>query len=1046
MRANSGDNLLRKRREWILPPKLLKENVDYSGQLFIAKIRSDFEANETIRYSLEGIGANQKPFDLFVVNPENGFIRLTQKLDREKIDTYNLSGVATNNKGQVVERNIAIRIKVVDENDNDPEFGVIKSGKVDEHSSAGTSVMKITATDADEPGLENSQIAYSIIAQDPSDDMFYMTDDGTIYVNRPFLDRETVDHYTLSVKGQDLNGKQGGRSGTGTVTINVVDVNDNLPTLEKVEYEGSINENEHGVEVMRIKAEDLDQEGTDNWKAVFEIIKGNEAGYFSIRTDPNTNEGILMLDKAVNYEDVKDLDLGLIVRNNASFFDGSAGNAGVGSSWQSGTKYKTYPIKINVKNQPEGPSFDPKVKSIPISEGGHSININDVIAHYPAIDGDTREPAENVRSVYAKGSDPDNWLTIDPKTAEIKLNKMPDRESPFLVNGTYIAQVLCITEDMPSTTATGTVAIQVQDLNDHCPIVTSNMQTMCTTDYAVIVNAQDEDTYPNGPPFDFFIVPEGTKGKWKVEHLNDTAAILRVQESLWPGFYEVELVIRDEQGEACPEPQKVKVRVCTCEDGVVCGKKGGNADPSKGAELGPAGIGLLFLGLLLLAFILLLLLFCQCGQAAGLSGGFAEMPFDTKSHLINYRTEGPGVNTVRPTDVSILRVSTEFFFLLIFFLGESITPLIKSQIVYDFYHGNDFLLTFEQKLTHGNENLEVKDSLLVYDYEGQGSSAGSVGCCSLLESDNDTQFLDDLGPKFKTLAKVCRGKPIPTEIKQVFTPLPNASINTQSSVSGLVSTPQLPPPTQLQSTVSNMQETVVRDTSERYNMVKERMATEKGEMVNQGQMLLLQQQQPVYYATKPVLQPMHYIIQPQVQNTMLLAESAATNLQGMVLINGTQTGPAPGMVVQGQAVMSSGQYQGPSMVLVQKSGLQGGNSNLIHTGNLADSQTLMVVEDKVPAGKMKVLKGSQTCLVQRGTLQPRGSSGSQRVLVIGEPTSSEGQVVQEAVGLSKKFDSQGFLYSTSTGSQGSVVGSFTTMGSSTPTYRNVVMQEPREIH
>uniref|UniRef100_A0A8D3BNA7 Cadherin domain-containing protein n=1 Tax=Scophthalmus maximus TaxID=52904 RepID=A0A8D3BNA7_SCOMX len=985
MRANSGDNLLRKRREWILPPKLLKENVDYSGQLFIAKIRSDFEANETIRYSLEGIGANQKPFDLFVVNPENGFIRLTQKLDREKIDTYNLSGVATNNKGQVVERNIAIRIKVVDENDNDPEFGVIKSGKVDEHSSAGTSVMKITATDADEPGLENSQIAYSIIAQDPSDDMFYMTDDGTIYVNRPFLDRETVDHYTLSVKGQDLNGKQGGRSGTGTVTINVVDVNDNLPTLEKVEYEGSINENEHGVEVMRIKAEDLDQEGTDNWKAVFEIIKGNEAGYFSIRTDPNTNEGILMLDKAVNYEDVKDLDLGLIVRNNASFFDGSAGNAGVGINFGGG-------------NQPEGPSFDPKVKSIPISEGGHSININDVIAHYPAIDGDTREPAENVR--YAKGSDPDNWLTIDPKTAEIKLNKMPDRESPFLVNGTYIAQVLCITEDMPSTTATGTVAIQVQDLNDHCPIVTSNMQTMCTTDYAVIVNAQDEDTYPNGPPFDFFIVPEGTKGKWKVEHLNDTAAILRVQESLWPGFYEVELVIRDEQGEACPEPQKVKVRVCTCEDGVVCGKKGGNADPSKGAELGPAGIGLLFLGLLLLA--------CK--------------------------------------DVSILRVSTEFFFLLIFFLGESITPLIKSQIVYDFYHGNDFLLTFEQKLTHGNENLEVKDSLLVYDYEGQGSSAGSVGCCSLLESDNDTQFLDDLGPKFKTLAKVCRGKPIPTEIKQVFTPLPNASINTQSSVSGLVSTPQLPPPTQLQSTVSNMQETVVRDTSERYNMVKERMATEKGEMVNQGQMLLLQQQQPVYYATKPVLQPMHYIIQPQVQNTMLLAESAATNLQGMVLINGTQTGPAPGMVVQGQAVMSSGQYQGPSMVLVQKSGLQGGNSNLIHTGNLADSQTLMVVEDKVPAGKMKVLKGSQTCLVQRGTLQPRGSSGSQRVLVIGEPTSSEGQVVQEAVGLSKKFDSQGFLYSTSTGSQGSVVGSFTTMGSSTPTYRNVVMQEPREIH
>lgn len=41
------------------------------------------------------------------------------------------------------------------------------------------------------------------------------------------------DQYTLKVKGQDLNGKPGGQTGTGTVTIKIQDVNDNLPTLEK---------------------------------------------------------------------------------------------------------------------------------------------------------------------------------------------------------------------------------------------------------------------------------------------------------------------------------------------------------------------------------------------------------------------------------------------------------------------------------------------------------------------------------------------------------------------------------------------------------------------------------------------------------------------------------------------------------------------------------------------------------------------------------------------------------------------------------------------
>lgn len=59
-------------------------------------------------------------------------------------------------------------------------------------------------------------------------------------------------------------------------------------------------ENTQGVEVMRFKALDKDLEGSENWDAVFDIVKGNEAGYFSIKTDPVTNEGILMLDKVLH--------------------------------------------------------------------------------------------------------------------------------------------------------------------------------------------------------------------------------------------------------------------------------------------------------------------------------------------------------------------------------------------------------------------------------------------------------------------------------------------------------------------------------------------------------------------------------------------------------------------------------------------------------------------------------------------------------------------------------------------------------------------------
>ncbi|XP_076581888.1 desmoglein-2.1-like [Chaetodon auriga] len=499
---------------WIPLKKPLEENVDYTGEESVAKIHSDKDdGTGNVLYSLQGVGANQYPFNVFVVNPETGVIRVTQLLDRESISMYNLSGVARYRDGRLAEENIDIRFQVLDANDNSPVFGTIEPGEVNEHSAAGTSVMKITATDADEPGNENSQIVYSIVNQNPPDDMFYMTRNGTIYVKNSALDREKTDQYTLTVRGQDLNGKPGGNTETATVTIKIGDVNDNIPTLEKEQYVGNIEENKYGVEVMRIKADDMDVKGTDNWEAVFDIVKGNEAGYFSIKTDPKTNEGILMLDKAVNYEDVKDLDFGISVRNKAPPYNGSGGSTGAGisiggggggaggrggggggggagggggsggsstggwsggSTWQSGTTFKTYPVKINVKNQPEGPSFDPKVKAFPISKGGNSININDVIGSYTAIDEDTGKPAENVR--YVKGSDPGNWLTIDPKTAEIKLNKMPDRESKFLVNGTYFAKVLGISEDAPDKTVTGTIAIQVQDFNDHCPTLTSDIQ------------------------------------------------------------------------------------------------------------------------------------------------------------------------------------------------------------------------------------------------------------------------------------------------------------------------------------------------------------------------------------------------------------------------------------------------------------------------------------------------------------------------------------------------------------------------------------------
>ncbi|CAN9502825.1 unnamed protein product [Ophioblennius macclurei] len=800
--ASEGNGLQRHKREWITAPRRLFENNDYRGLPFIAKIRSDKENPPTtkIRYSIRGPGVDQPPTGVFEVDPKTGFVRVLTILDREKVASYHIKGIATYMDGTRAEKDIDLNIIVEDVNDCPPVIQMNQVGSVSESSRAGTVVMKVNATDADQEGLLHSQISYSIVASSNVGGMFSINSQtGEVMVQRTTLDRETKDTYTLMIEASDMNGASGGNKGTGEIQIKLLDINDNVPTLEKDTYEGSVEENTINVEVLRIKAIDMDMMYTENWEAVFEIVSGNEGGYFTITTDSKTNEGIIMINKALDYEELKVLNLGVAVSNKAAYNFGSSSSVVVTG--------KSYPIKINVVNQKEGPRFQPAVKVVTISEDQSSVSINQIIANYAAIDSDTLKTATNVR--YAKLRDDENLLIIDQTTADIRLTRVPDRESKFLVNGTYYAKIICITTDSPSKTATGTIAIQVEDFNDNCPELTSTTQTMCLEDHVIYVSAVDQDMFPNSSPFEFSVIEEGDAGTWLVEPFNETTAILRDQANLWPGNYKVVMEIKDQQGKVCAEDQIIDLTVCTCtEDTKSCVLRSTST-----VGLGAAGILLLLLGLLLLLLIPCLLLFCLCGGTAAI-GDFKTIPFDTKQQLISYHTEGQGEDK----DVPLLHIPVEVDGGMQtttdvdrfgnrgydlggrgggmgggmgggggFGMGMNTSTLITENVnMYNQYRhmgemdmigGQEFDYvqysgtTFDglalsehflgeyyaNKSSHAAQQSQQKDNFLVYDYEGRESPVGSVGCCSLLENDNDLAFLDDLGPKFKTLADICQG-------------------------------------------------------------------------------------------------------------------------------------------------------------------------------------------------------------------------------------------------------------------------------------------------
>uniref|UniRef100_A0A8C4W6H8 Desmoglein 2 n=1 Tax=Gopherus evgoodei TaxID=1825980 RepID=A0A8C4W6H8_9SAUR len=262
---------------------------------------TEYDPGVVITYTISGQGVTEPPYGLFVINGKTGELNITRKVDREKTPMFYLRGYALDQNGKNVEQPIDLRIKVKDINDNYPVFSEeIFTGSVEELSESGTLVMRINATDADEPNNINSKIAFKILQNQPSS-FSIKKNTGEVVTAAFYLDREEQSSYTFTVEARDRDGDKTGLATTCTVKIQILDVNDNIPVLERQTYEGSVEENRANVEVMRLQVSDKDEKFSDNWLANFTIVSGNEGGYFRVETDAQTNEGVLTLVKVSVY-------------------------------------------------------------------------------------------------------------------------------------------------------------------------------------------------------------------------------------------------------------------------------------------------------------------------------------------------------------------------------------------------------------------------------------------------------------------------------------------------------------------------------------------------------------------------------------------------------------------------------------------------------------------------------------------------------------------------------------------------------------------------
>ncbi|XP_051979910.1 cadherin-1-like isoform X7 [Xyrauchen texanus] len=735
--SSSSFGLKRRNGGWIIPPFNEPENSKGPFPKKLVQIKSDYAKETRMVYSITGEGADLDPKGLFTIEKFTGNLFVTQPLDREQKASYRLVAHAVAAEdSNVKETPMEIIVNVIDQNDNNPVFTQNPfSGHVPEAAKKDYEFMKVTATDADEPDNDNSDVRYSIISQDPplpNPNMFDINSvTGGIRVIGTGLDREKYSRYTLVIRAADMAGE--GRSTTGTAVITVTDSNDNAPQFEYTTYTASVPENKVGAVVAKMSVTDDDEPGSAAWSTKYRIVDGDKNGFFNVSTGPSQLEGIITTAKPLDFEKTKQYILSVIVENDEPF---------VGSLPTS-----TATVTVNVEDVNEPPVFIPNEKVIFKPE---DLPVDSELVTYTATDPDT---GKSQKITYKIANDPAGWLNVNQETGVIKVRSPMDRESNFVKDDKYRAIILAIDNDEFPATGTATLIITLEDVNDNAPSINEGSIKTCNRDpVPVLLSITDKDAYPNSAPFSVETQGDTSKNWTAVMNGTATGIELRLSTPLEPGQYNVTLRVYDQQ--RLYQDHFVQASVCDC-----TGQDIHCSDVVKNALVPLSGVlGILAAILVLLLLLVLLLMFLRWKR------GSKEEPLipedDLRDNIYYYDEEGGGEDD-RDYDLSVLHRGLDNK-PNVFRNDEAPTFLPAPQYRPRPANPEEIGTFIDDNLNAADNDPTAPpyDSLLVFDYEGGGSEASSLSSLHSSSSgaDQDYDFLNDWGPRFKKLADMYGGE------------------------------------------------------------------------------------------------------------------------------------------------------------------------------------------------------------------------------------------------------------------------------------------------
>ncbi|XP_072276680.1 cadherin EGF LAG seven-pass G-type receptor 3 isoform X2 [Pyxicephalus adspersus] len=485
----------------------------------------DKDSNAVVHYNI--ISGNSR--GQFSIDSLNGAIQVVAPLDFETEREYTLRIRAQDAGRPPLSNNTGmLSVQVVDINDHAPMFvSTPFQVNVLENVPLGHSVIHIQAVDADYG--ENARMEYKLTGVLPTTPFVINSATGWITVSGP-LDRETVEHYVFGVEARDHGNPP--LSASASVTITILDVNDNRPEFTQKEYFIRLNEDASvGTSVLGVTAIDRDI----NSPITYQITGGNTRNRFAISTQGGS--GLITLSLPLDYKQERRYVL-TVTASDRILHDNCY-------------------VHVNITDaNTHRPVFNTAHYTVDINED-HPIG--STVAIISATDDDV---GENARISYSL-EDNIPQFRINPDTGVITLNAPLDYEDQM----TYTLAVVAKDNGIPQKSDTAYVEIMVNDVNDNAPqFLNSQYHGIVSEDAppftsVLQISATDRDSHANGRVQYTFQNGEDGDGDFTIEPTSGIIRTVRKLDRESVPFYELTAYAVDRGMPPLRSPVRIQVAV-----------------------------------------------------------------------------------------------------------------------------------------------------------------------------------------------------------------------------------------------------------------------------------------------------------------------------------------------------------------------------------------------------------------------------------------------------------------------------------------------------